>query len=130
MGPAKSVSYDVSDVELGEESQIINLEFKAAGTEERDYIRGTLDQLSEQKISAIMQNDNNPNLKAACERIVDKHGEFPFKKEDYGSFIDEKLSITPAAGETKSDIHLLCDAWIKDMADQEEEVEYVEGFGE
>ena len=43
------------------------------------------------------------------------------KESDYVPFIDDKLSMTPAADEDKSDVHMLCDAWIKDMACAEEE---------
>ena len=58
---------------------------------------GTFSQLSETKLTAIMTNEEeNPNLYAAYHRIKTKYGSFPFKKEEYDSFLRERLEKTPS----------------------------------
>ena len=69
MGPVKSVNYDVADEEKGEMEVMITLDFKAQASESRDRIKGCFNQLSEQKISAIMTSPDNPELKKAFDHL-------------------------------------------------------------
>ena len=84
--------------------------------------------MTAQRISAIMTNPSNEKLKAAYEHINKKYGEFPFEKEEYEPFVQDKLSETAAEGEEASDLQLLCDAWIADMVESETDIVFIEGM--
>ena len=130
MGPVNSVTYNVSDEEKGEVDEFVTLSFKAAACEARDRIRSCFDQLSEEKISAIMTSVDNTKLKEAFEHLHKKHGSFPFSKEEYEPYINDILKDTaePDDLDGKSDLELLCDAWISDMVDFTEDLKLYDGF--
>ena len=77
-----------------------------------------------------MTDPDNAALKDAYEKILAKYSTFPFNKQEYEPFVNDVLLGTPAVGEAKSDLDLLCDAWIKDMKDYEFDKDLEEGFNE
>ena len=71
MGITKSITYDISDPEAGEESEIIKLEFKAQTTGPKDYIIEGMKKVGETKLVFFMQGSSDfPNLNAAYTYIL------------------------------------------------------------
>ena len=79
-----------------------------------------------------MTSPDNKKLKEAYDHLHGKYGSFPFAKDDYEPFINDILQEAAQEGDpdNKGDLDLLCDAWIADMKEYEEDKDLVDGFAD